>query len=802
MGSYPSSWRHAFRGLARSPLLTTVAVLTIALSIGLNTAMFSVVDAVVLRPLPFDRPDRLLAFCEHDRDEEVDWCSSSVPDVHDLAERSPAIEVAGVARSWPLMLRTDDGAVGVAGGLATADAFRALGVQPLLGRLFAPEESGDAWSRVVVLSYELWRDRFGGREDILGRSVTVDDEPHTVIGVLPADLRIPLLEKVRLWRPVHVGPTNEERRGWRGFLAYARLRDGATAGQAQAEVREIAAEIQSTHFPEKEGWTVDVRSWQDVVVGSVRRSMYVFAGAVALVLLIGCANVANLLLAQATSRERELAMRTALGANRAHLLRLLLGESLVLASLGALAGIAVGTFASNWFVTLAPAGIPRIEEVALDARVLGFTALLTLVVTVLVGIAPALRATRLDPHQVLIEGGRGGRSRRSRRAGEVLIMTEIALAVILVAGAGLLARSFGTLLAWNPGFEQQRLLTVWTFASPGKFQNRQQVADLIARGEAALAAIPAVSSVGSGSAGPLFGGDGAMDFTLDGRPTPQTGPRQAAEWFDISPGYFPTMGLPITNGRNLGAGDAIGSPNTAIVNQTFARRFFDGDPLGHVVHMTGYDADFTVVGVVKDVPAVHPDRPTPPSIFWSNRQFPRPATYYLVRTAGDPAPVAAAISRALGEADPDLQISDVRSMRDWLDLELVRPRFGVVLLGTFGAMALLLAAVGVYGLLAYTVSERTREIGIQLALGARPAAIVAGVVRRGMLLAGGAVAIGLVGSLGLTRLLRSQLAGVEPTDPLTLLVTVAVLLGASLAASLLPARRASRVDPLVSIRAE
>jgi len=802
MGSYRSTWRHAFRGLTRSPLLAAVAVLTIALSIGLNTAMFSVVDAVVLRPLPFDRPDRLLAFCEHDRDEEVDWCSASVPDVHDIGERSPAIEVAGVARSWPLMLRTDDGAVGVSGGLATADAFRALGVQPLIGRLFAPEESGDPWSRVVVLSYELWRDRFGSRDGVLGQAVTIDDEPYTVIGVLPPDVRIPLLEKVRLWRPVHVNPVDEGRRGWRGFLGYARLRDGATIEQARAEVREIAAEIQKAHFPDKDGWTIDVRGWQDVVVGSVRRSMYIFAGAVAFVLLIGCANVANLLLAQASSRERELAMRTALGASRIQLVRLLLGESFALASLGALAGVVVGGFASKWFVALAPTGIPRIEEVALDARVLGYTALLTVVVTVLVGIAPALRATRLDPHRVLVEGGRSGQSRRSRRAGEILIMAEIALAVILVAGAGLLARSFGTLLAWNPGFEQQHLLTVWTFTSVGKLQNRQQVADLIARGEDALAAIPSVSSVGSGSAGPLFGGDGAMGFTLDGRPTPETGPRQAAEWFDISPGYFPTMGLPITSGRNLAEGDEIGAPNAAIINETFARRFFAGDPLGHVVHMVGYDADFTVVGVVKDVPAVHPDQPTPPSIFWSNRQFPRPATYYLVRTAGDPAPVAAAISRSLKEVDPDFQISDVRSMRDWLSRELVRPRFGVVLLGTFGAMALLLAAVGVYGLLAYTVSERTREIGIQLALGARPAAIVAGVVRRGMLLAGVAVAIGLAGSFALTRLLRSQLAGVEPSDPLTLLVTVTVLLGASLAACALPARRASRVDPLVSIRAE
>jgi len=802
MSAFRTILRPSLRSLGRSPLLTAVAVLTIGLSIGLNTAMFSVIDAVVFQPLPFERPDRLMALCEQDRGEELTWCSSSVPDVFDVAHRSPAFDVVGAARSWPMMLATDQGAVGLSGGLATAEAFEALGVKPLLGRLIGPDESGDSWSRVVVLSYELWQDRFGGRRDIVGQSLDIDGEPYTVNGVLPPDVRVPMLEQVRIWRPVHVDPRDEERRDWRGFLAFGRLRDGATIEQAAVEVEAIAADLQATHFPAKPGWTIRVRRWQDVIVGGVRQSMFVFAGAVVLVLLIGCANVANLLLARATSRERELAMHAALGARRLQLVQLLLAESLLLAGLGALVGLPLGGAASRLLVELAPSGIPRIDQVSLDGRLLLFTVALTSLVTVLVGIVPSLRATRLDPQRVLLEGGRAGRSPRTHRMGEMLIVGEVALAVVLVAGAGLLARSFANLLSWKPGFEQRHLLTTWTFSSPGKFQRRDQVADLIARGEAALAAIPSVTSVGSGSAGPLFGGDGEMSFTIDGHRPIDDGPRQSAAWFDISPGYFPTMGLPIVRGRNLGPGDAGGSPPVAIVNEAFVRRFFAGDPLGHVIHMNEYDLDLTLVGVVKDVPPVRPTDPTPPSIFWSNRQFPRPATYYLVRVAGDPSGVPAAMARALKRVDPDLQVSEVRTMRDWLSRELVRPRFGLVLLGTFGGMALLLAAVGVYGLLAYLVSEQTREIGIRVALGASRASIVGRVVRRGMTLVSGAVMLGMVGTLALTRVLQSLLAGVAPTDPLTLGLTVTVLLAASLIACVVPAFRASRVDPLEAIRAD
>jgi putative ABC transport system permease protein len=803
MRALVSDARLAVRSLAKHRTVTAVAVATLALSIGMTTAVFSVVNGVVLRPLPFAQPERLVALCEMDRGQRSDWCGASVPDVYEIARRVPDIAVAGVARSWPFMMRTVDGADAVNGGLASAEAFQALGIVPLAGRLIAPDDIGTNWRRVVVLSYDIWRARFGGRKDVIGQAITLDEEPHTIIGVLPADVRLPQLEMVEMWRPVHVDPRDEERRDWRGFLAFARLRDGASLAQTQREVAAVAEDIQRQHFPTQQGWTVAVKPWLDVIVGSVRRTMYIFLGAVGFVLLIGCANVANLLLARSTVRQREMAVRTALGATRRSLVQALLVESLMLAIAGAAAGLVLGWWASRAFVALAPAGIPRIDQVGLDPIVLAFTVGLSFLTTLLVGTAPALRATRVDLHDTLSDGGRSRTAgRRATRLGSALIVTEIALAVILVTGAGLLSRTFVTLMSWRPGFEQEHLLTAWALASSGKYEKRQQIVALFSRAEDELRAIPSVVSVGAGSAGPLFGGDGEGMFTIDGR-TPESGaPRQAALWYDISPGYFRTIGLPIVRGRDITDRDVEGSPMVAVINETFARKYLGTEPLGRRIYMMEHEADFTVVGVVRDVPPVKPGDDVAAEIFWSNRQAPRPATYFLVRTAGDPASVASAIRARLHDVDPDMHVSRVLTVREWLSRELVRPRFGAVLLTTFGALALLLAAIGTYGLIAYAVAQRTREIGIRMALGARPRAIVGEILARGMKLAGLGVALGFVGALGLTRLIRGMLAGVQANDPVSFGVSAGLLVAGAVLACVLPARRASRVDPVVALRVE
>ena len=608
-----------------------------------------------------------------------------------------------------------------------------------------------------------------------------------------------------MWRPVHVDPRDDKRRDWRGFLAFARLRDGASLERTQREVATVAADIQKRFFPTESGWTVGVTPWLDVMVGSVRRTMYIFLGAVGFVLLIGCANVANLLLARSTARQREMAVRTALGATRRSLIRALLVESMVLAIVGATAGLLLGYYASRAFIVLAPAGIPRIDQVGLDPKVLAFTAALSILTTLLVGTAPALRATPVNLHETLSEGGRSRTAgKRATQLGSALIVAEVALAVVLVTGAGLLGRTFATLMSWRPGFEQQHLLTAWALAPTRKLDTGQRFADLFASAEDELRAIPLVVSVGSGSAGPLFGGDGDQLFTIDGKAPPVGAPRQAALWFDISPSYFKTIGLPIVRGRDIADRDVKGAPLVAVINETFARRYL-GDAtmaLGRVIHMTEHDADFTVVGVVRDVPPVHPGDAVPPQIFWSNRQVPRPATYFLVRTAGDPASLAAAIRGRLHAVDADMHVSQVRTVRDWLSTELVRPRFGAVLLTTFGVLALVLAAIGTYGLIAYGVAQRTREIGIRMALGAQARLIVGQVVARGVKLAALGVGIGFVGALGLTRIIRGMLAGVSADDPVSFGISGGLLIVGAVVACVVPARRASRVDPVVALRAE
>jgi putative ABC transport system permease protein len=793
----------ALRVLATQRGVTAVAIATLALTIGLNAAVFSIVNAVVLRPLPFAQPDRLVAFCEADRGERSDWCGASVPDVYELAERVPGIAVAGAAREWPFVMKTPDGADGIRGGLATPEAFRALGVAPMLGRFIEREDLGDNWRRVVVLSNDTWRTRYGARTDILGETVVLDDEPHTIVGVLPPDVRVPLLEAVQMWRPIHFDPRAEDRRDWRGFLAFARLRDGVNVDAVRRDVANVAADLQRTHFADREGWSIGVRSWHDVVVGPVRTTMYLFVGAVGFVLLIGCANVANLLLAQGLVRRRELAVRAALGASRLHLARGLLVESLLLAVAGGAAGLLLGWWASRLVVTLAPQGIPRIDQVGLDPRVFVYIAGISLLTTLLVGMAPAIRATRFDLQRALVEGGRTGTSHRTARLAPALIITQIALAVVLVTGAGLLTRSFVTLMRWQPGFEQEHLLTTWTLASSGQFENRRQVADYFARAEEELRTIPGVVAVGAGSAGPLFGGDGEGHFIIDGRGSPGDGARQAAYWFDISPTYFSALGVPIMRGRDIAPTDVVGSPPVAVVNEAFVRRYVGtADPIGRVVRMLEHETDFTIVGVVRDVPPVSPGEPAPPQIFWSNRQLPRPATYFLIRTSGDPVSAGRAVRERLRAFDPDLRVTAVRSMRDWLSTRLARPRFSALLLGTFGVLALLLSAIGTYGLISYTVAQQRKEIGVRMALGAQGKTIVGEVLKRGLRLAGIGVVLGVAGSMALTRLLTNQLAGVTATDPTTFAMSIGLLLAAAALACLVPARRASRVDPMETLRAE
>ncbi len=798
-----SSWgdlKYSLRKLARSPGFAAVAIVTLGLGIGANTAIFSVVNSILLRPLPFPEAERLVIVCE-ENPAVAGYCIASPPNVEDWSEQSRTIEELGVGRDWPFILKLEGASEGLNGGLATPGFFRVLGLRPQLGRLFLPEDQELGRNNVAVLSYGLWLSRFGGDPEIINREITLDDRSFMVVGVLPAGVRVPQLEGIEIWTPLHIDPRDEQHREWRGFRAYGRLAPGATLGEAQDEMNVIADRLARSYPTTNEGWAISVAYLQDQVVGSIRATLLIFLGAMGFVLLIGCANVANLLLARATERRREFAVRAAIGAGRWPLVRLLLTESLVLALLGGALGLLLSLWAVDAFVALAPGNIPRLSEVGVDSLVLAFATLLSVVTCIVFGLAPAVYATRLELSQAVKEGDQRSPGRSGFRLRSALVITEVALALVLLIGAGLLTRSFVRLLSWEPGFDRSNLMVVWLLASDGKYSNAHQVAELFRLAVAEVESLPTVVSVGATSAGPLFGGREPDEFTIAGRPTPQPGEYAVARRYDVGPNYFRTLGTPLLRGRGFTDTDAQTAPPVAIVNETLARRYFPGvDPLGQQVTMLG--GPMTIVGVVADVQPLRVGDPIEPEIYWPYRQRPRYATYLLIRTASDPANAVRPTESRLQALDPDMEISSFRTMEELLDRQLVRPRFNMLLIGVFASVALLLAAIGIYGVISYSVAQRTREIGVRVALGAEERDIFGSVVGRGMILSVSGIAIGLVGALAVTRVLSSLLVGVRPTDPLTFAAIAALLMLVAFLASYVPARRATRVDAIVALRSE
>jgi len=519
------------------------------------------------------------------------------------------------------------------------------------------------------------------------------------------------------------------------------------------------------------------------------------------VLLIGCANVTNLLLARATSRAREMALRTALGASRARIVGALLTESVLLSLTGGVFGTALAFGGVRLFKSLAPPGLPRIENVEVDVRVLAFTLLLSLATALVFGLLPALRGARVDLSQALREGGRSGTANRGR-LGAALVVIELALAIVVVAGAGLLGRSFLALTGWSPGFDREQTLVFSLSPPSSRYDSASKIAGLWDRVEAELRAVPGVTGVGTASAGPLFGGDGAGEMHLTGFPPEQ---RVPVEWFDVSPTFFEALGVPVVRGRPIERTDVIGGERVTLVNEALVKRYWPNvDPIGkHIGFPIGKEVtEFRVVGVVRDVPPLIPGAAVPAQMYWSNRQQPRPYTYVVVRTAVPAASVAPSIRARVNSIDRDLDVKRIRTMQEIVDTRMKAPRFNLVLLFSFGTAALVLAAIGTYALLSYLVAQRTREIGIRLALGADPGHVRRGVIARGLSLACAGATIGLVATLALGRAVSTLVVGVSPRDPLTLAMTVVVLLLVALVACAWPAWRASRVNPALVLGAE
>lgn len=796
--------RYALRSLRKSPGFTALAVLAMALGIGANTAVFTVVNGVLLRPLPLVQPERLFLISYQPRLGPLAGKPSlSDHDYLEFQRRTHAFERVTTFGQGPVTLTGAGDAVRLPAALVTSSFFPVLRVSPAMGRTFASQEEQPGSPGVALLSEGLWRSRFAADPNILGKAITVDGIKRSVIGVMPAGFAFP--GDARLWLPLAVGvdPVNSYSRP-----AFGRLRPSVSQRQAQAEWEALVPQL--PHAPEdhRNGWVTEVLPLQDLLVGQIRKSLLIFMGAVALVLLVACANVANLLLMKGSLRRQEMAVRTALGAPRSRLIRQLLTESAMLSLGGAIAGLLSAIFGVRALLALAPAGIiPRVAEIHLDARGIGFALGLGAVTGILFGLLPAVQATGRELRTFLSQAGRAvtGRGEGLR---SVLVISEIALTLVLLTGAGLLLKSFLRMRAVDPGFRAENVLTMAVDLPESLYKTTVGIQAFHARTLEKLSNLPGVLAAGAVNWLPLNGALMWGNFHLcDGRPMPRG---YMVDKPAVSPEYFRVMGIPLLSGRAFSDQDSSTAPRVAIISRSVARTFWPGgDALGQRISLEDHPKPedwLTIIGVVDDVRQRSLTEKAHPSIYQPYTQVKRPFFIshmtFAVRTAVQPPSMVTAMRGALREVDRNQPPQSITAMTDLVATTTAEPQFQTRLIAIFSMLALLLAAIGVYGVLACAVAERTREIGIRMALGAEKSDITRMILRRSLLLATVGVALGLVGALAVTRVLAKFLFEVKPTDLPTFLVVTALLVAVALLAGWLPARRATRVDPLIALRWE
>ncbi len=799
--------RYALRGLLSRPGFAAVVVLTLALGLGVNTAIFSVVDATLIRSLPYRDPDRLVMVNETRPRDDFSQFEASYPNYLDWRARGHIGELGGYGRNGAI-LATPNGSELIPTGVATSTFFGVLGVAPSLGRGFVPAEEQPGAAPVVVLTDAAWRARFGGDPQIVGRSVTLDGAPTTVVGVLPPGFTFAPVGRVEAWVPVPSSGPLRERRNLHWLNVVARLAPGVDCDAASREMSRIAGTLATEHPDTNAGNDALARPLRDVILGNVRPIVLLLLAAVGLVLLIACANVANLLLARSATRRKEIAVRAALGASRARLVRQLVTESAILA----LAGGAVGVVLAMWGVDLLMATIPDavraqmpyLAETRVDAVVLVASASLALATGVLVGLLPALRASNAD-----IEGGLRDDSRattgRGRRFRDGLVAGEVAIAFVLLAGAGLVSRSLARVLDTDPGFDPKGLLTFRVLMPPDKYDKDEVVIAAEERARARLAALPGVAGVAVTSGLPLAGGGNTIRFILDGEVRDSGARDREANIREVSANYFGTMKIPVASGRAFDARDRQGSPEVVIVNRALARVMFPGsDPLGRRITFT-FAKDQPprqIVGVVGDEKLAALDAPATPIVYLPFAQDAASGFSFAVRSAGDPTALAAAARAAVTEIDSTIPIFALQTMDAMVQGSpaMFLRRFPVLVGGAFAALALLLAVVGVYGVVSYSVTERTREMGIRRAIGAQAGDIRALVVRQALIPVAVGIAAGIPVALALSRVWKGLLYETNAADPLTLAAAALLLAVVASAAGLVPARRAARVDPMEAMR--
>ncbi len=795
--------KHAVRVLMKSPAATAAMVLAIALGIGANSAIFSVLNAVLLEPLPYPEPERVVALWQTRENTPDAKGNFSLPDYLDLRAQSTAFESLGTYRESSVARTDGPEPEHLETGVVSSDFFETLAVHPVLGREFTIEEEAKGNDKVAVIGDAYWRRAFGADPGVVGKRMTLDGDSFTVVGVLPATFRTPMYsEDVAVWIPLSYGEDDLER-GAHYLDIVGRLRPGKSVEDARADVAAVAAQLAEVYPGTNAGRGVGVGSMQEELVGDVRPILLVMLGAVGLVLLIACANVANILLAKATGRGREVAVRIALGASRRQLVRQFLVESLIVGAVGGAIGLALAWWGVEALVAMSGDALPRTGPVAIDLRVLGFTAALAVASGVVFGLVPAFQASAVHPNEALVEGGRGstGGHNRTRSA---FVVAQVALSLVLLVGSALLLRSLFVLKQVDPGFDPSGVSTMQVSLPETVYDSEEKQTGFARQLVERARSIPGVTA--AAVVFPIGFSDSNLTLSYhpaDQPPPTRAGDRTAATWRPISADYFKVMKIPVVRGRTLTDQDRAGTGNVLVINQAMARKAFgEEDPIGKRVTIGYNDMTFEVVGVVGDIRFSNLRTAPVAEMYTPFEQTPWTAFNFVVRTQGDAEAVASLVRDQVWSIDRNVPVYSIATMEQRVSDSLGQERFSTTLIGLFAAVALVLSTVGIYGVLAYSVERRRREIGVRMALGAGRSQVLGLVVGYGLRLAAVGIAIGVAGAFVLTRWLASQLYGVTATDPISFAAVAAVLAFVAMAACYIPARRAARIDPAIALRSE
>jgi putative ABC transport system permease protein len=799
--------RYAIRLQRKNPAFTIVAVIALALGIGANTAIFSVVNTVLLRPLPYKDPERLVMVWEEATKAGYPQDTPTAANFIDWRDQNQTFEGMAAITDDSFNLTGAGDPERLEGQRVSTNLFPLLGVEPQIGRVFTAAEDQPGNERVVLLSYGLWQRRFGGDAGIVGKTLQLNGAGYTVVGVMPVRFQFPTPDD-EAWVPIAFSQEDAANRGRHYLRVVGRIKPNVTLAQAQADVSTIATRLQQLYPQTNTDLGAVITPLHEHLVGDIKPALLILLGAVGLVLLIACANVANLLLARAAVRQKEIAVRVALGARRSRLIRQFLTESVSLSLLGGLAGLAIAYVGLIILKSFIPENISQARAISIDYKVLGFTLLVSLATGLIFGLAPALQSIRFNQAETLKEGGRdaatGGSGKRLR---SLLVMAEVAISLVLLIGAGLLINSFLRLRNVDPGFRAENLLTMRVVLPELKYERRVQrsafYTDLVQR----VQSLPGVRSAAVTTNLPLYRQGNSISISIEGRPEPPPGQESIIVTRIISPGYFDTMSIPVLKGRELTDQDTDDSPNVVVISESMARRYWPGEEavgkriaLGRI---QSPDDWMQIVGVVKDVRQFELNADPKPQMYLTHRQYGFfDARDLVVKTDVDPASMASAVRKAVWEIDKDQPVSNIRTMETILADSIARQRFSMLLLAIFASVALVLAAVGIYGVMSYSVAQRTHEIGIRMALGAQTSAVLKLAVGYGLKLVIAGIAIGLVAAFALTRVMATLLFGVTATDPTTFTLISLLLVAVAAIASYIPARRATRVNPIIALRYE